>query len=210
MGLILDTSILVAGERRGETVKKVIQRVQAAFGDAEAALSAVSIVEITHGIYRARRESDRERRMSFCKELCRDMIIHPVSLEIAWLAGKIEGEQAAKGYCDRLRGSHDWSDGLAFQVRCGDAERQAFQTHSQPQNSHALALSWFRLLRRRNLPFTRPSCSIIYQWDCSSKPRSGTTPEACETSPLATCVRSSPRTISQLQKFSRRPAMWFT
>jgi predicted nucleic acid-binding protein len=97
MGLILDTSILIAGERRGETVKKVIQRVRAAFGDAEAALSAVSIVEISHGIYRARTELDRERRISFCEELCRDMIVHPISLEIAWLAGKIEGEQAAKG-----------------------------------------------------------------------------------------------------------------
>jgi len=30
-------------------------------------------------------------------ELCRDRIIHPVSLEFAQLAGRIEGEQAAKG-----------------------------------------------------------------------------------------------------------------
>ena len=31
------------------------------------------------------------------EELCRDMFIHPVSLAIAQLAGRIEGEQAAKG-----------------------------------------------------------------------------------------------------------------
>ena len=37
MGLILDTSILIAGERRKETVKQVIQRVQATFGETEAA-----------------------------------------------------------------------------------------------------------------------------------------------------------------------------
>jgi len=33
LGLILDSSILIAGERRGETIKQVIQRVHAAWGD---------------------------------------------------------------------------------------------------------------------------------------------------------------------------------
>jgi predicted nucleic acid-binding protein len=35
--------------------------------------------------------------MEFTEELCRDLIVHPVSLAIAQLAGRIEGEQAAKG-----------------------------------------------------------------------------------------------------------------
>ncbi len=97
MGLILDTSILIAGERRGETVQQVIKRVHTVLGEAEAALSTVTIIELTHGIYRARTEADRELRRKFCEELCQDMIVHPVSLEIAQLAGKIEGEQAARG-----------------------------------------------------------------------------------------------------------------
>jgi predicted nucleic acid-binding protein len=54
VGLILDSSILIAGERGRETVKQVIERVHAAFGDVECALSVVSIVELTHGIYRAK------------------------------------------------------------------------------------------------------------------------------------------------------------
>ena len=97
MGLILDSSILIAGERRGETVKQVIQRVRAAHGDVESALSAISIVELTHGIYRARTDADKVRRKAFADELARDMIVHPVSLAIAQLAGKIEGEQTAVG-----------------------------------------------------------------------------------------------------------------
>lgn len=97
MGLILDSSILIAGERRGETVKQVIQRVRAAHGDIESALSAISIIELTHGIYRARTDADKVRRKAFADELARDMIVHPVSLGIAQLAGRIEGEQAAKG-----------------------------------------------------------------------------------------------------------------
>lgn len=97
MGLILDSSELIAGERRRETVKQVIERVHAAFGDVECALSVVSIVELTHGIYRAKTDADRVRRKAFTDELSRDMIVHPMTLEIAPLAGRIEGEQAAKG-----------------------------------------------------------------------------------------------------------------
>ena len=97
MGLILDSSILIAGERRGETVKQVIQRVSTTYGDTESALSAVTIIELTHGIYRAKSDAVRARRQAFTDELARDMIVHPVSLAIAQLAGRIEGEQAAKG-----------------------------------------------------------------------------------------------------------------
>ncbi len=97
MGLILDSSILIAGERRGETVKQVIERIHAAHGNIETALSAISIIELTHGIYRARTGSIQLRRKVFVDELVRDMIVHPVSIAIAQLAGRIEGEQAAKG-----------------------------------------------------------------------------------------------------------------
>ena len=97
MGLILDSSILIAGERGGETVKQVIQRVRSVHGDRESALSAISIIELTHGIYRAKTDADRVRRKAFTDELARDLIVHSVSLGIAQLAGRIEGEQAAKG-----------------------------------------------------------------------------------------------------------------
>jgi predicted nucleic acid-binding protein len=96
MGLILDSSVLITGERRKETVKQLIERVRAACGDVESAISVVSIVELTHGIYRAKADADRARRTTFVEELSRDMIVHPVSLAIAQLAGRVEGEQASK------------------------------------------------------------------------------------------------------------------
>jgi predicted nucleic acid-binding protein len=97
LGLILDSCVLIAAERRGETVKQVIERVRLACGDTESALSAISVIELTHGIYRANTNAGRVRRRLFVDEMCRDMIVHPVSLAIAQLAGRIEGEQAAKG-----------------------------------------------------------------------------------------------------------------
>jgi predicted nucleic acid-binding protein len=97
MGIILDTSVLIAGERRGEGVEAILQRVQAAHGEQDAAFSVVTLVELTHGTYRARTDADRARRRAFSEELRRDVAVHPVTAEIAELAGRIEGEQASLG-----------------------------------------------------------------------------------------------------------------
>lgn len=97
MGIILDTSVLIAGERRGEGVQAIIQRVLTTHGEQDAALSVVTLVELTHGIYRARTDADRERRRAFTQELRHDVAVVPVTAEIAELAGRIEGEQAARG-----------------------------------------------------------------------------------------------------------------
>lgn len=97
MGVILDTSVLIAGERQGEGVQAIIKRVLTTYGEQDAALSVVTLVELTHGIYRARTDADRERRRAFTQELRRDVAVIPVTAEIAELAGRIEGEQAARG-----------------------------------------------------------------------------------------------------------------
>lgn len=97
MGVILDSSVLIAGERRKETVREILKRVRVACGEEECALSVVTIIELTHGIYRAKSDLDRERRRAFAEELRSDMIVHGVTLEIAEIAGRIEGEQAALG-----------------------------------------------------------------------------------------------------------------
>lgn len=97
MGLILDTSILIESERRGEGVEDILRRIRAAHGEIDVALSTVSVVELTHGIYRAKTDADRTRRHTFAEGVFHDLIVHPMTLEIAQLAGRIEGEQAAQG-----------------------------------------------------------------------------------------------------------------
>ena len=97
MGLILDTCILIESERRGEGVEDILRRVRAAQGEIDIALASISAVELTHGIYRARTDADRIRRRAFVEGVFNDLIVHPLTLEIAQLAGRIEGEQAAKG-----------------------------------------------------------------------------------------------------------------
>lgn len=63
MGLIVDSSVLIAGESRGESASQILKRILAARGPVDCALSVVTIVELTHGICRAKSDDDRERRL---------------------------------------------------------------------------------------------------------------------------------------------------
>lgn len=97
MGLILDTSILIDGERRGEAPEEIIRRMRNKMAGDDISISAISVVELTHGIYRATTDARKTRRREFTESIFQGLIVHPVSFEIAQLAGKIEGEQAARG-----------------------------------------------------------------------------------------------------------------
>jgi predicted nucleic acid-binding protein len=97
MGLILDSSVVIASERRRESVERLIERVVAATGDQEAALSAIGVTELIHGLYRAQTPALRLRRQSFLDELLRALTVYPYTKETAMLAGKLDGEQQSKG-----------------------------------------------------------------------------------------------------------------
>jgi len=97
VGVILDSSIVVAYERRGHNVSQILEQIRVAYGEIDVGLSVVSIAELMHGAYRTSTDATRMRRLAFIEELCRDVPIHPVTLEIARNIGRIEGQQAAQG-----------------------------------------------------------------------------------------------------------------
>jgi tRNA(fMet)-specific endonuclease VapC len=97
MGLILDSSVVIAAERRGDTVEQFIEGVVNATGDQDAALSAIGLTELIHGLYRAKTPAMRLRRESFLTELLADLTVYPYTKETAMLAGKLDGEQQSKG-----------------------------------------------------------------------------------------------------------------
>jgi predicted nucleic acid-binding protein len=97
MGVILDSSIVIAAERRGDSVEHLIERIVKATGDQEAALSAIGLTELIHGIYRAQTQDIRSRRESFVNELLADLTVYPYTKETALLAGKIDAEQQSRG-----------------------------------------------------------------------------------------------------------------
>ena len=97
MGLILDSSVVIAAERRGDTPAQLVARIASFAGDQEAALSAVGLTELVHGIYRADTTERRLRRQQFVEELRAGLTVYPYTDQTALLAGKIDGEQTAKG-----------------------------------------------------------------------------------------------------------------
>ena len=97
MGLILDSSLVIAAERRGDTVEQMIARIIGATGDQDAALSAIGLTELVHGIFRAQSGEVRRRRETFIHELLIDLTVYPYTRETALLAGKIDGEQQSRG-----------------------------------------------------------------------------------------------------------------
>jgi predicted nucleic acid-binding protein len=97
MGLILDSSVVIAAERRGDNVTQMLKQIVAATGDQRAVLSSVGLTELVHGIYRAQTAQARSRRESFIRELLNDMEVYSYAKETALLAGKIDGEQQSRG-----------------------------------------------------------------------------------------------------------------
>jgi len=88
---------VIAAERRGDTVEKLIEQVISLTGDQDAALSSVGLTELAHGIYRAQTPEIRLSRQSFVEALLRVLTVYPYTKATALLGARIDGEQQAKG-----------------------------------------------------------------------------------------------------------------
>jgi len=96
LGVVLDSSVLIAAERRNRTAAQAVESVLQTIGEVPIVLSAISVAEIGHGIYRANTPEVRGRR-AFLDELKATVPIHPITEATAEIAARLGGEQAAKG-----------------------------------------------------------------------------------------------------------------
>lgn len=97
MGLILDTSVLVEAERKRLDVAGVLKHIQATVGEQDLALTTVTVVELEHGIWRARQADREEQRRRFLEALLEAVPAYPLTTEIARLAGKIDAQCRERG-----------------------------------------------------------------------------------------------------------------
>lgn len=97
MGLILDSTYLIAAERQGKSVLQILEQIENAFGAVDIGISFVAVAELVHGAYRAQNEGRKQRRLKFIDRLCTDIPVYPVTLGIARVVGRLEGELAAQG-----------------------------------------------------------------------------------------------------------------
>ena len=97
LGLVLDSSVLIAAERRNLTATEAVESIRNVVGEVPVALSPVTIAEIGHGIYRALTSETRERRRLFLDELKATVPVYPITEETAEIVARIGGEQVGQG-----------------------------------------------------------------------------------------------------------------
>jgi len=97
MGLILDSSVLIAVKRRGHSVHEMLTEISRSQEDIEIGISVISVTELAHGAIRAETLQRREKRLRFIHNLASAIPIYPVTGLIAFRAGLIDGENHARG-----------------------------------------------------------------------------------------------------------------
>lgn len=97
MGLILDSSVLIAVERQGRTVREMLAEIRGSQKDIEVGISVITVAELAHGAARAETSQRRERRLRFIQDLATVVPVYAVTAAIAFRAGIIDGENQASG-----------------------------------------------------------------------------------------------------------------
>ena len=95
--VLIDTSVLVDAERRGETLEKRID-------EQDRAISVITVSELLHGVHRADSEPRRLARQAFVEQLLARLEPVPVSVPIARVHAEIWARLEADG---QIIGAHD-------------------------------------------------------------------------------------------------------
>ena len=97
MGLILDSSVLIAAERQGKNARQVLTAIAKEIGETEVGISVVTLIELAHGAARADTPERKLKREKFIEELMIAMPVYPVTASIALRAGQLDGQNQARG-----------------------------------------------------------------------------------------------------------------
>src|SRR5512146_662910 len=100
MGIVLDTSILIAAARRALRFEALLE----SLGDEPVAISAITASELLHGCHRATSAGVRARRSAFVEALLDAIPVLPFGLGEARLHAEIWAELARQG---TVIGPHD-------------------------------------------------------------------------------------------------------
>lgn len=69
MGLILDSSVLVASERQGKNARQTFSAIAGEIGDTEIGISVITLIELAHGAARADSPERKAKRERFIQEV---------------------------------------------------------------------------------------------------------------------------------------------
>jgi tRNA(fMet)-specific endonuclease VapC len=97
VGLVLDSSVIVAAERGQMPVSILLATLQKQHSESEIFMSAISVVELDHGIYRARSLQQETKRRNYLDTVFAAIPVEPFTSEIAHTVAQVDAETRAKG-----------------------------------------------------------------------------------------------------------------
>lgn len=100
MGVILDSSVLIAAERGQCRLADLLE----SLGDTPVAIAAITASELLHGVQRAASHGVRMRRSAFVEALLAELPVHPFGLGEARMHAELWAELSRSG---AMLGAHD-------------------------------------------------------------------------------------------------------
>ncbi len=97
LGLILDSSVVIEAERQRLDAARFLKHLVDRVGEHEAALCAISVAELAHGIYRADTIDRRQACRAFLDDLKATVPVYSITAETGELVGKINAECSQNG-----------------------------------------------------------------------------------------------------------------
>lgn len=92
MGLVLDSGVLIAAERDARPVSGLLAALEREHGETEVVLSAITVIELEHGLYRAQTAEQAQMRRAYLDTVFAAIPMEPFTREMARIAAKIDAE----------------------------------------------------------------------------------------------------------------------
>lgn len=121
MGVVLDSSVLIAAERENRPVSQLLASLDADHSETEFLLSSITVMELEHGWHRANTPAAAAKRRSYLDEVLAIIPVEPFTRTMALLAAKIDADMKRDGLviatADLLIGVTALHDGYAIGTR---------------------------------------------------------------------------------------------
>jgi predicted nucleic acid-binding protein len=127
MGLVLDSSVLIAAERDAKSVGDVLTTLEQQHGQTEIVLSSITVVELEHGFHRAGSAEIARKRRDYLDAVFAAIPVEPFTKDMGQVAAKLDAEAKKTGqvipFPDLLIGS----TALLFDYGVGTPNIRHFQ-----------------------------------------------------------------------------------
>jgi tRNA(fMet)-specific endonuclease VapC len=97
MGLVLDSGVLIAAERDAKPVSEQLTMLEQEHGEIEIVLSSITVIELEHGLHRARSADQERNRRAYLDTVFAAIPVEPLTREMAQLAVRSMPKQGGPG-----------------------------------------------------------------------------------------------------------------